>query len=309
MRPTRIRDGIMFRKLLLVVALGCSALCANAQKLEEAFSYSSGRVFYHGIIPQDVTYSRASLFWISTRADYYDRTWADVSVYDQDMQQVINIAPINGIIPIKYIENSGNNCCIPISQRIFDSGAKYEYITPAALVGDDKFVSGIAIMQEDGKTLSTLNFGNGEYLSGAYMSDNDLPIEVLLLDNKCYLLLKLWKNDPNGHAGELSIIRMYSFDMGNISTSIKKLKDIPVQMKVTPTLPKINETVKVDLADLKSPSKLSVIDSNGKVCFAQSIKAGQESMEISTSGMPAGMYIIRVTDGNKEVDNCRIIIR
>lgn len=54
---------------------------------------------------------------------------------------------------------------------------------------------------------------------------------------------------------------------------------------------------------------LSVIDSNGKVCFTQSIKAGQESMEISTSGMPAGMYIIRVTDGNKEVDNCRIVIR
>jgi len=54
---------------------------------------------------------------------------------------------------------------------------------------------------------------------------------------------------------------------------------------------------------------LSVIDSNGTVCFAQSIKAGQESMEISSSGMPAGMYIIRVTDGNKEVDNCRIIIR
>lgn len=54
---------------------------------------------------------------------------------------------------------------------------------------------------------------------------------------------------------------------------------------------------------------LSVIDSNGKVSFTQSIKAGQESMEISTNGMPAGMYIIRVIDGNKEVDNCRIIIR
>ena len=53
----------------------------------------------------------------------------------------------------------------------------------------------------------------------------------------------------------------------------------------------------------------SVIDSNGKVCFTQSIKAGQESMEISTSEMPAGMYIIRVADGNKEVDNCCIIIR
>lgn len=53
---------------------------------------------------------------------------------------------------------------------------------------------------------------------------------------------------------------------------------------------------------------LSVIDSNGKVSFTQSIKAGQESMEISTNGMPAGMYIIRVIDGNKEVDNCRIII-
>ncbi len=300
----------MFRKLLLVVALGCSALCANAQKLEEAFSYSSGRQFYHGIIPQDVTYSRASQFWISTVANYegfYDRIWHDVSVYDRDMEPVIKIAPINGIVPIKYIDGPGNDCCVPISQRIFDSGAKFEYITPVAFSAG--FASGISIMQEDGKTLSTLNFGNGEHLSNVLMTDNDLPIEVLLIDNKCYLLLKLWKEDPNAQAGESSIIRMYSFDMGNVSTSIKKLKDIPVQMKVTPTLPKMNETIKVDLTDLKSPSKLSVIDSNGKVCFTQSIKAGQESMEISTSGMPAGMYIIRVTDGNKEVDNCRIIIR
>lgn len=43
--------------------------------------------------------------------------------------------------------------------------------------------------------------------------------------------------------------------------------------------------------------------------LTKSIQPGQENVELSTSGMPAGMYIIRVSDGNKDVDNCRVIIR
>ena len=288
------------------MALGCFALCANAQELEQTFSFS-GNNFFHGFIPEFLTSDHSAQFWLSTNYDEYNghkKTWKDVSIFDENMKQIIRIAPPAGIIPIKYISsnNDGYGYCVPTTQKIFDDDKEYEYITAIP-------EGGIAIMQDDGTVLATLNFSSGERMNSIYPADNDFPIEVLQFNDKYYLLLKLWKEDENGSAGELDIIRMYSFDMGKISTSIKKVKDIPNRMKVTPTLPQKNESIKMDLVDMKSPKRLSVIDTNGKVCLTQSIQPNQTNVELSTSGMPAGMYIIRVTDGNREVDNCRVIIR
>lgn len=293
------------------MALGCIALCASAQELEQTFSFSNQNA-YHGIIPQAFTSNRTSQFWISTKDDMYisnKRSWNDFTIYDSNMEQIIKVVPPKGIIPISYFNSNMDGYCMPASQKIFDNDNKYEYITPTIVEGEYMFVKGIAIKQEDGTTLATINFDNGESLGSIYPADKDYPIEVFLIDDKAYLLLKLWKDDESTSSGELEIFRMYSFDFGKISTSIKKVRDIPTKMKVFPTLPQKNEVIKVDLTDMKSPRKLSVVDTNGKVCFTRSIQTGQTKMELSTSGMPAGMYIIRVTDGNKKVDNCRVIIR
>lgn len=293
------------------MALGCIALCANAQELEQTFP---NQYEYHGIIPQVVTSNRISQFWISTEDDEYKSSkpcWNDFTIYDSNMEQIINVVPPKGIIPIGYFNSNMDGYCMPASQKIFDDDNKYEYITPTTIVedGHDMYIKGIAIKQEDGTTLATFNFDNGESLRFINQDDRDYPIEVFLIDNKAYLLLKLLKEDESFFRGRLDIFRMYSFDFGKISTSIKKVRDIPTKMKVVPTLPQKNEVIKVDFTDMKSPSKLSVVDTNGKVCFTQSIQSNQTNLELSTSGMPAGMYIIRVTDGNKEVDNCRVIIR
>lgn len=293
------------------MALGCIALCANAQELEQTFPNQNA---YHGIIPQVVTSNRTSQFWISTEDDEYISSkpcWNDFTIYDSNMEQIINVVPPKGIIPIGYFSSNMDGYCMPASQKIFDDDNKYEYITPTTIVedGHDMYIKGIAIKQEDGTTLATINFDNGESLRFINQDDRDYPIEVFLIDNKAYLLLKLLKEDESFFSGRLDIFRMYSFDFGKISTSIKKVRDIPTKMKVVPTLPQKNEVIKVDFTDMKSPSKLSVVDTNGKVCFTQSIQSNQTNLELSTSGMPAGMYIIRVTDGNKEVDNCRVIIR
>lgn len=302
----------MLKKLLSAIALVCFALCANAQELEQNFSFL-GENCFHGIIPQVVTNGGvSSLFWISTKDDYHNSTkrcWNDLAIYDNNLEQILKIAPPKGIIPISYFNSNMNGYCMPASQRLFDNDNKYEYITPTIVESEYKYIRGISINQDDGTTLATINFNNGERLGSIYPADNDFPIEVLLIDDKAYLLLKLWKDDENTDTGELEIIRMYSFKMGEISTSIKKIKDIPARMKCSPTLPLKNESIKIDLADMKSPSKLSVVDMNGKVCFTQTIQANQKNVELSTSGMSAGMYIIRVTDGNKEIDNCRVIIR
>ena len=165
---------------------------------------------------------------------------------------------------------------------------------------------GFSIVQEDGTILYTMLFGENEVLKAS--EDNACNIEVLEIEGKYYLCLNItiYKNENDWYGTDMK--RIYSFERGKISTSIKKVRDIP-QIKVSPTLPQKNETIKVNLGDMKSAQKLYVVDTNGKVCFTQSIQPGQENVELSTSGMPAGMYIIRVSDGNKDVDNCRVIIR
>lgn len=75
------------------MALGCIALCANAQELEQTFPNQNA---YHGIIPQVVTSNRTSQFWISTEDDEYISSkpcWNDFTIYDSNMEQIINVVP------------------------------------------------------------------------------------------------------------------------------------------------------------------------------------------------------------------------
>ena len=305
----------MFRKLLLVVALGCSALCANAQKLEQVFSIT-GDWNPHGLIPEEVLNGRGSKIWMGSVVydkDSHTDTFKALTIYDDKFNKEVTFSSPTSILPLLYVDGYRNSYCVPATQDLFNDDAAYEYIVATSIDNSGYACKGFSIVQDDGKVLLSMQLGENEFFPTKYPTDliDKSDIEVLCVNGNYFLCVNVKiesLGETSGEYREFQIKRIYSFERGKLSTSIKKVCDIP-QMKVTPTLPKMNETIKVDLTDLKSPSKLSVIDSNGKVCFTQSIKAGQESMEISTSGMPAGMYIIRVTDGNKEVDNCRIIIR
>lgn len=297
----------MFKKLLSAIAFGCIALCATAQELEQSFSLVGNDTYSHGIIPQTLTYDSESQFWIGTKSNEedYPGYWKKISVYNENLEPLVNIESEYGIIPILFKNAIMCGYSVPVSQGIFNGDKKYEYITPTSVDKAGR-IHGVAIKQDDETILATLSFGNYSVLHG-YLNENSYPFEVLKIGENKFLLVNLWDNESDSE-GRCHIIRLYSIDtMGN-HTSIKKVRDIP-QMKVSPTLPQKNETIKINLADMKSPNKLSVIDTNGKVCFTQTIQANQKDLELSTNGMPTGMYIIRVTDGNKDVDNCRVIIR
>lgn len=107
----------MLKKLLSAMALGCIALCANAQELEQTFPNQNA---YHGIIPQVVTSNRTSQFWISTEDDEYISSkpcWNDFTIYDSNMEQIINVVPPKGIIPIGYFNSNMDGYCMPASQK------------------------------------------------------------------------------------------------------------------------------------------------------------------------------------------------
>lgn len=237
-----------------------------------------------------------------------------INLYDTYLKPIRSITAEGGIIPFLHYTNSEKSY-LYVTQDVFDRDDKYEYISVLSFDDDyPNFASGIKIQNEDGKILAKIPFEDNWKLSTFYTNEKDItPIRIFHLfgsnHEQSYLCLDLWRSNDDYHAGEEVITRIYAFEEGNISSSIKKVKDIPTRMKVNPTLPQKNETIKVNLGDMKSPHKLYVVDTNGKVCFTQSIQPGQENVELSTSGMPAGMYIIRVSDGNKDVDNCRVIIR
>lgn len=284
----------------MAMALSGFALCAGAQ------DYSQVECYYHGIVTGKV--ASQEYLWTANRTE--DDYISNVSVYDSNIKPVCSIKSADPIIPFGYVNYASDRYLCPVSQGFFgNDDTKFEYITGIYGGEEDSGTTGVVIKQEDGTILATINFGAGYSMPHTYINDYDgLMIEVLHFDNKYFLGFHLYDTSSTTYY-DGALIRLYEFDPGHISTSLKKVADIPTKMKVSPTFPQKNETIKVDLSGMSSPSKLSVVDMNGKICFTQTLHVGQESVELSTNGMPAGMYIIRVSDGSKEVENCRVIIR
>ena len=285
----------------MAMALSGFALCAGAQ------DFSQVACRYHGVVTARV--ASQEYLWTADKTE--DDGLLNVSVYDSNIKPVCSIKSADPIIPFGYVNYTSDRYLCPISRGFFgNDDTKFEYITGIYGGEEDSGPTGVVIKQEDGTILATINFGDGCSMPHTYMADYDgLTIEVLLFDEKYFLCFQLYTPSTTPDGSRLRVIRLYEFDRGHISTSLKKVADLPTKMKVSPTLPQKNETIKVDLSGMSSPNKLSVVDTNGKVCFTQALHVGQESVELSTNGMPAGMYIIRVSDGSKEVENCRVIIR
>lgn len=302
----------MIKKLLATMALGCFAFSANAQAFKQVLSISDD-LNPHGILPTEILSSDKSMFWMG-RCDVTEGQQSFLlkllTIYDKDFEPKTTLSSPTCIIPISYRDSYRDSYCVPVTQNLFNNDEAYEYIVATTINKFSGAAKGFSIVQEDGTVLYTMLFGENEELAAPidFDGNNAYNIEVLEFGGKYYLCLNIkdWSNENNPYGTDVK--RIYSFERGKISTSIKKVRDIP-QIKVSPTLPQKNETIKVNLGDMKSPQKLYVVDTNGKVCFTQSIQPGQENVELSTRGMPAGMYIIRVSDGNKDEDNCRVIIR
>lgn len=310
-----LRDEIMIKKILATMAMGCFAFSANAQAFKQVLSDDVYNP--HGILPEEILSFDKSMFWMG-KCGYYNPRVDDaisinhfitsLTIYNKDFAYQKDLSSSTFIIPISYIDSYRDDYRLPVTQNLFNDDEAYEYVIATSM---DKrgWAEGFSIVQEDGTILYSMLLDKNERLTACDWYSENRPIEVLHFGDKYYLLLDVYHydNEEDYYLGT-STCRIYSFERGKISTSIKKVRDIP-QIKVSPTLPQKNETIKVNLGDMKSAQKLYVVDTNGKVCFTQSIQPGQENVEISTSGMPAGMYIIRVSDGNKDVDNCRVIIR
>ena len=169
----------------------------------------------------------------------------------------------------------------------------------------------LAIKQDDGEVLANLTLGEREFLPIFYYGDWDgIPIDLINLgDGHWYLGLHIGKEAVNINNDTQYFIRLYSFEHGKISTSLKQVRDIPEKISASPVMPRRNEFVSVDISSVQSPTSLTVVNAAGQVVCSQNLHDGQKNASIDTSRLTSGLYIVRVANSNKEYENCRIIIR
>lgn len=306
----------MIKNILTTMALLSLSLCTKAQDLPLVLS-GHNEV---GILPGEFTSDASDQLYTYplTEKKASSEKYAGVkhlNLYDVQLNPICSIEANGGIVPFFHFAGSIKNL-LYVTQDLFDSDSKYEYISALSLEGDNyaDYLTGIKIQNEDGEILAEIPFGDKWKLSPFYNTDEqDQPIRIFRLTNKgivrSYICLDLWRDNSNYDMSEECITRIYAFEEGKISTSIKKVRDISTRMKVSPVMPRRNEIVNVDISSVQSPTSLTVVSAAGQVVCSQNLHDGQKNASIDTSRLTSGLYIVRVANSNKEYENCRIIIR
>ena len=235
----------------------------------------------------------------------------DISGYDyiKDFLYLYDYDVVNGNAENIYV----------ITQNFFNQDDSYEYIQPIKdyyvydVVEQDRDgdgeideryidynvgVLGFNIVQDNGTIMASVKFGNG-------MEMEDKGLYSITFANKKYLMANV-KKVEDGSEEYYSIF--YTIDPSN-PTSLKTVRTEKIGIKATPSIARQSEVVSVDVSQMKNPRQVSVVGVNGQTVMKQNIADGQGNVRIQTTGLPAGMYVVKVTDGKQETNNCKIIIR
>lgn len=186
------------------------------------------------------------------------------------------------------------------TQKLFNDDDAYEYIVPiftyktveyyegacingmyaakTAEVGD--FVTGFKIMNDKGETVQTFN--SSWHNMYAYIIGENIYVTP---DNGKY-----YRVNKSG-----------SSTLAEVS--------MPSGVSISPRVAQNSTPVNITATESDSDRTIKVISANGSVMTTTKIPAGSTSATINTSRFRSGTYIVLVSEGDKMVENCKIIIR
>lgn len=209
-----------------------------------------------------------------------------------------------------------------ITQNLFNADKAYEYVVPICqqsvegtnetdLDGDgevDQIVTwygyacpGFKIMQDNGNVVATVMFDEG-YILNRY----DRYLNFVHFENKNYIVANVQKTGSDGETEHASIF--YAIAPGD-AASIKAVRTERTGLKATPELARKNEMVVVDFSTIENAKLLSVVNGNGQTVMQVPVANGQTSYRLNTSNLPAGLYVVKVDNGKRMTESCKIVVR
>lgn len=209
-----------------------------------------------------------------------------------------------------------------ITQNLFNADKAYEYVVPICQLsverttetdsdGDgepDLIVTwygctypGFKIMQDNGNVVATIMLDEG-YSLNTYDSD----FTFVHFENKNYIVANVEKAGSDGKTEYASIF--YAITPGD-AASIKAVRTERTGLKATPELARKNEMVVVDFRGIENAKLLSVVNGNGQTVMQTPVANGQTSYRLNTSNLPAGLYVVKVDNGKRMTESCKIVVR
>lgn len=209
-----------------------------------------------------------------------------------------------------------------ITQNLFNADKAYEYVAPICqqsvkrteesdLDGDgevDQIVTwygctypGFKIMQDNGNVVATVMFDDG-YILNRY----NRYLDFVHFENKNYIVAGVEKTGSDGETEYASIF--YAIAPGD-AASIKAVRTERTGLKATPELARKNEMVVVDFSTIENAKLLSVVNGNGQTVMQVPVANGQTSYRLNTSNLPAGLYVVKVDNGKRMTESCKIVVR
>lgn len=209
-----------------------------------------------------------------------------------------------------------------ITQNLFNADKAYEYVVPICqqsvertdetdLDGDgevDQIVTwygyacpGFKIMQDNGNVVATVMFDEG-YILNRY----DRYLNFVHFENKNYIVANVQKTGSDGETESASIF--YAIAPGD-AASIKAVRTERTGLKATPEFARKNEMVVVDFRGIENAKLLSVVNGNGQTVMQTPVANGQTSYRLNTSNLPAGLYVVKVDNGKRMTESCKIVVR
>lgn len=209
-----------------------------------------------------------------------------------------------------------------ITQNLFNADKAYEYVVPICQLsverttetdsdGDgepDQIVTwygctypGFKIMQDNGNVVATIMLDEG-YSLNTYDSD----FTFVHFENKNYIVANVQKAGNDGKTEYASVF--YAITPGD-AASIKAVRTERTGLKATPEFARKNEMVVVDFRGIENAKLLSVVNGNGQTVMQVPVANGQTSYRLNTSNLPAGLYVVKVDNGKRMTESCKIVVR
>lgn len=209
-----------------------------------------------------------------------------------------------------------------ITQNLFNADKAYEYVVPICQLsverttetdsdGDgepDLIVTwygctypGFKIMQDNGNVVATIMLDEG-YSLNTYDSD----FTFVHFENKNYIVANVEKAGSDGKTEYASMF--YAITPGD-TASIKAVRTERTGLKATPEFARKNEMVVVDFRGIENAKLLSVVNGNGQTVMQTPVANGQTSYRLNTSNLPAGLYVVKVDNGKRMTESCKIVVR
>lgn len=209
-----------------------------------------------------------------------------------------------------------------ITQNLFNADKAYEYVIPICQLsverttetdsdGDgepDLIVTwygctypGFKIMQDNGNVVATIMLDEG-YSLNTY----DSEFTFVHFENKNYIVANVQKAGNDGKTEYASVF--YAITPGD-AASIKAVRTERTGLKATPEFARKNEMVVVDFRGIENAKLLSVVNGNGQTVMQTPVANGQTSYRLNTSNLPAGLYVVKVDNGKRMTESCKIVVR